>query len=112
LRLLFDENLSRKLVLRLADLYPGSAHVAEIGLLKSPDSVTWNYAKSTGFSIVSADSDFYEFATSLGPPPKILWLRHWIHPTDDAEDLLRREAIRIAAFEGDPELGVLILDKN
>jgi predicted nuclease of predicted toxin-antitoxin system len=36
-RLLFDENLSRKLVIRLAELYPDSAHVAEAGLLQSPD---------------------------------------------------------------------------
>jgi hypothetical protein len=30
-KLLFDENLSRKLAFRLADLYPGSMHVAEAG---------------------------------------------------------------------------------
>jgi predicted nuclease of predicted toxin-antitoxin system len=36
-KLLFDENLSRKLVIRLAELYPESAHVVEAGLLESPD---------------------------------------------------------------------------
>ena len=32
-KLVLDENLSRKLVARLADLYPRSAHVADVGLL-------------------------------------------------------------------------------
>ena len=35
--LLFDENLSRKLFVRLAELYPESAHVAEVDLIERPD---------------------------------------------------------------------------
>jgi len=31
-KLLFDQNLSSRLVARLADLYPGSAHVQSLGL--------------------------------------------------------------------------------
>ena len=37
MKLLFDENLSRNLVVRLAELYPESAHLVEVGLLASPD---------------------------------------------------------------------------
>ena len=37
MKLLFDENLSRKLVIRLAGLYPHSAHVAAADLLESPE---------------------------------------------------------------------------
>jgi predicted nuclease of predicted toxin-antitoxin system len=110
-KLLLDENLSRKLVVRLAQLYPESAHVGEFGLLASPDREVWEFAKAGGFVIVSTDSDFYEFATTLGPPPKVVWLRRWTHPTKDAEQLLRREAVRITDFAADPELGVLVLDR-
>jgi len=111
-KLLLDENLSRKLVVRLAELYPDSAHVSEAGLLESPDREIWEFAKAHGFLIVSTDSDFYELATTLGPPPKVVWLRRWAHPTRDAERLLRREAIRITEFAADPELGVLVLDRD
>jgi predicted nuclease of predicted toxin-antitoxin system len=111
-KLLFDENLSRKLVVRLAELYPESAHVAEAGLLESPDREIWDFAKARGFVIVSTDSDFYELATTIGPPPKVVWLRRWTHPTRDAERVLRREAIRITEFLADPELGVLVLDRD
>ena len=112
MKLLFDENLSRKLVVRLAELYPESAHVAEADLLESPDREIGEFAKAGNFVIVSTDSDFYELATTIGPPPKVVWLRRWTHPTRDAERLLRREAIRITQFAADPELGVLVLDRD
>jgi predicted nuclease of predicted toxin-antitoxin system len=111
-KLLFDENLSRKLVVRLAVLYPESAHVADAGLLESPDRGVWEFARAGNFVIVSADSDFYELATTIGPPPKVVWLRRWTHPTRDAERTLRRAAIRITEFAADPELGVLVLDRD
>jgi predicted nuclease of predicted toxin-antitoxin system len=111
-KLLLDENLSRRLVVRLAELYPESAHVAEVGLLASPDREVWEYAKTRNFVIVSVDSDFYDLATTVGPPPKVVWLRRWTHPTRDAERVLRREAIRITEFAADPELVVLVLDRG
>ena len=112
MKLLFDENLSRKLSVKLSELYPGSKHVSEANLLQSPDKAIWSYAESHGFLIVTADSDFFGFAANLGPPPKVIWLRHWDHPTRDAEALLRREAVRITQFAAAFELGILILDKS
>jgi predicted nuclease of predicted toxin-antitoxin system len=85
LKLLLDENLSRKLVVRLAELYPDSAHVVDFDLLARPDREIWTFAQQEGFVIVSTDADFYELATTLGPPPKVVWLRRWTHPTRDAE---------------------------
>ena len=61
---------------------------------------------------VSTDTDLYELATTIGPPPKVVWLRRWAHPTRDAERVLRREAIRITEFAADPELAVLVLDRD
>ena len=112
MKLLFDENLSRKLVARLAELYPESAHVVEVNLFESPDRAIWEFARIGSFVIVSTDSDFYGLATTVGPPPKVVWLRRWTHPTRDAERVLRREAIRITEFVADPELGVLVLDRD
>jgi len=111
-KLLFDENLSRKLVVRLAELYPESIHVAAADLLGSSDREIWEFAKAGNFVIVSTDSDFCELATAIGPPPKVVWLRRWPHPTRDAERALRREAIRSTEFAADPELGVLVPDRD
>ena len=112
MKLLFDENLSRKLAVRLAELYPGSKHVSDVGLLEKADSEIWTYARQNGFLIVTADADFFDFAANLGPPPQVIWLRSWAHPTRDAETVLRREAIRVTEFAKQPDLGVLVLHKN
>jgi predicted nuclease of predicted toxin-antitoxin system len=111
-KLLLDENLSRKLISRLADLFPESVHLAEVNRLGSSDRDVWEFARAENLIIVSADSDFCVLATTLGPPPKVVWLRRWTHPTRDAEQVLRRQAIRIAEFANDPELGLLVLDKD
>lgn len=87
MKLLFDENLSRRLVQRLADLFPGSTHVALEGLTQAPDAHIWEHAKAGNYAIVTADSDFYELSTSFGPPPKVVWLRGWDYPTAAAEEL-------------------------
>jgi len=87
-KLLFDENLSRKLVTRLAELYPQSAHVATVNLLASSDLEVWEFAKTGNFIIISADSDFYELAATIGPPPEVVWLRRWTHPTADCRKFI------------------------
>ena len=109
MKLLFDENLSRRLVARLADLFPESSHVVLEGLLQNPDIVVWEYAKAQEFAIVTADADFYELSTMFGPPPKVIWLRGCDYPTDVAEGLIRDQAIRIAEFLQNEDQGVLVL---
>ena len=109
MKLLLDENLSRRLVPRILDLFPGSTHAEAQGLLQLPDSAVWEFARNNGYSIVTADADFYELATALGPPPKVIWLRRCDYPTAIAEELIRGQAIRIAEFLGDQERAVLIL---
>jgi predicted nuclease of predicted toxin-antitoxin system len=111
-KLLFDENLSRKLVIHLSDLYANSAHVAHFDLLNRPDDEIWRFAAHRDFIVVTTDGDFYERATSLGPPPKVVWLRRWKHPTRDAASVLRRNAIRITDFAADLTSAVLVLDRD
>jgi predicted nuclease of predicted toxin-antitoxin system len=108
-KLLLDENLSRRLVQRIADLFPDSVHVGAKGLLHFPDRAVWEFAKTNGLAIMTADADFYELATTLGPPPKVIWLRGCDYPTAVAEQLIRSQAIRIAEFLEDPERAVLVL---
>ena len=112
MKLLFDENLSRRLVARLADLFPESSHVVLEGLLQNPDIAIWEYAKARGFAIVAADADFYELSTTFGPPPKVIWLRgcdYLDYPTGVSEGLIRNQAIRIAEFLRNEYQGVLVL---
>ncbi|MBI4907730.1 MAG: DUF5615 family PIN-like protein [Acidobacteria bacterium] len=109
MKLLFDENLSRRLVARIEDLFPESSHVVREGLLQNPDIVIWEYARARGVAIVTADADFYELSTAFGPPPKVIWLRGCDYPTEVAERLIRNQTIRIAEFLQNEEQGVLVL---
>ncbi len=107
--LLFDENLSPRLVDRLADLYPGSAHVRDLGLRGSTDDEVWRLAGQAGHAIVSKDADFFQRAVLFGPPPKVVWLRLGNGPTDAAERLLRSRVATVRAFAADPSAAVLRL---
>ena len=53
MKLLFDENLSPKMVEALADVFPDSAHVDRIGLGGGSDDDVWRYAKDNGFMLVT-----------------------------------------------------------
>jgi predicted nuclease of predicted toxin-antitoxin system len=75
MKLLLDENLSRRIVPFLQDPYPGSTQVALVGLERADDRTIWNYAKDNGYVIVSRDADFEELSMFLGQPPQVIWLR-------------------------------------
>jgi len=71
-KLLFDQNLSHKLVARMADLFPDSAHVRDFHLEESEDEVVWDLAAAQGFVIVSKDDDFTRLSFLRGAPPKVI----------------------------------------
>lgn len=103
MKLLFDENLSHRLVAELADIYPGSVNVRDIDLAGASDEAVWAYARDNGFAVVSKDTDFYQRAVTYGAPPKVIWLRVGNAPTGVAEELLRvrHETVRACARDGE-----------
>lgn len=109
LRLLYDHNLSPKLVRRLEDIFPTSNHLFLLNLHETEDSLVWQYAKDNGFAIVSKDSDFSDRSLLFGPPPKVIRLHLGNCPTSAVEMLLRQNAEHIVSFENDPEKGCLHL---
>jgi predicted nuclease of predicted toxin-antitoxin system len=50
MKLLFDQNVSPRLVNRLSDLYPDSNHVYPLGIDRVPDREAWEYARREDFS--------------------------------------------------------------
>jgi predicted nuclease of predicted toxin-antitoxin system len=102
MRLLFDQNLSARLVLLLADLYPNSAHVRLLGMIDADDAIIWEYAGQHGLLIVSKDSDFYHRAMRYGPPPKVIWIRAGNCTTERIAELLREHYDAVAGFADEP----------
>ena len=109
MKLLFDENLSPRLAARLADVYPGSAHVDQCGLGRANDQAIWQYAKDNGFTIVSKDSDFQERSVLHGCPPKLIWLRAANCTSAEIENLLRAAVLVIARFIQEDQESCLVL---
>jgi predicted nuclease of predicted toxin-antitoxin system len=75
MKLLFDENISYRIVKKLISLFPESKQVGDIRLDGLTDRRIWNYAKEGQYTIVTFDADFYDLVTLYGHPPKIIWLR-------------------------------------
>ncbi len=107
--LLFDENLSFRLVIALADLYPGSLHVRSANLARADDLAIWRHARAAGLTIVTLDSDFVDLGSVYGAPPKVIWIRSFDTATAAILALIRPRTVDIRRFLADPDEGVLIL---
>jgi predicted nuclease of predicted toxin-antitoxin system len=108
-KLLFDQNLSHKLITTLAEFYPDSLHTRFLGFERVPDAEIWFYARTHGCTIVTKDSDLGELAVLRGAPPKVIWLRIGNCSTAAVEKVLRDQARTIKSFANDPARIVLEL---
>ena len=109
MKLLFDQNLSPRLVERFAGLFPDSTHVRELGLAAVDDIVVWEFARLNGFTIVSKDADFRQLSFVRGPPPKVVSIVTGNVSTNAIEAVLRRHAADLAAFEADVVAALIVL---
>jgi predicted nuclease of predicted toxin-antitoxin system len=108
-KLLFDHNLSHKLVARLTDLYADSTHTRFVNLARAGDSELWFYARTRGYVIVTKDEDYAELAVLRGAPPKVVWLRIGNCSTSAVEQTLRKYAQAIRELLADEERIILEL---
>jgi predicted nuclease of predicted toxin-antitoxin system len=109
LKILFDQNLSRKLVSRLVDIFPNASHVQFHELAEKTDTEVWEFAKLNDFCIVTQDADFAERSRLYGSPPKVVWLRCGNAPTNQVETLIRSGQEAIQELLGNPTLHCLEL---
>lgn len=75
MKLLLDENLSRRLVPFLQHDYPGSNQVVLLGMESATDKEVWHRARDDDFVILTRDADFQELSLVWGQPPKVIRLK-------------------------------------
>lgn len=109
MKLLFDQNLSPRLVERLNDIFPNSTHVSLEGLDSSSDNEVWKWSHENGFTIVTKDADFSELSTLRGFPPKVIWIRAGNCTIAQIEKLIRIHSETIQKMQDDPNVGILLL---
>lgn len=109
MKLLFDQNLSPTLVEHLADVYPDSVHVSDVGLDRALDREIWDYAREREWAVVTKDADFEEMSVLKGFPPHVVWIRRGNCTTREIEAILRQNQDAVEQLHEDPDSGVVEL---
>jgi predicted nuclease of predicted toxin-antitoxin system len=109
-KLLLDENLSRRIVPFLQAVFPGSSQVVLEGLEQAEDGEVWQFARDNGFVIVTKDSDFHELSLLKGAPPKVVWLRAGNGSKAEIVRLLLENAGAINVLATDDEVGCIEIE--
>ena len=109
-KLLFDQNLSYKLVEYIKEIFPESTHVSFIKLDTSEDLVLWQYAKDHGYHIVTKDTDFNDISALYGFPPKIIRINIGNTSTKTIVKFLENKIDFIKSFLDNEYVGYLEID--
>lgn len=96
MRLLFDENISFKLVGMLADVLECKS-VYHVSLSGKSDDEVWQYARQYRAIIVSKDSDFLDRAIG-SEGVKFVWIRLGNCSTEAIHLVLRNSLSRLQEF--------------
>lgn len=75
MKLLFDQNISHRILKFLTPGFSNCTSIKDEGLINYNDKKIWDFAKVNDFSIVTLDLDFNDLNSLFGYPPKIIWLR-------------------------------------
>jgi predicted nuclease of predicted toxin-antitoxin system len=109
--LLFDENLSFRLVGAIPRQFPNSCHVRDVGLASADDRAIWEFAERQRLTILTFDSDFHERSLLEGWPPQVVWLRTGNTATASIRALLSSRTGIIDAFLSDPDTACLVISE-
>ncbi len=88
MKLLFDQNISFRIIRKIINIFPEANQVRELGLENASDMEIWEFAKKNNYTIVTFDADFCDIGLLNGFPPKVLWLRMGNSSTETIKRLL------------------------
>lgn len=107
MKLLLDENISRRIVPLLQEVYPGSTQVALEGLERVTDREIWEFAKTRDYAIVTKDDDFLDLLSLSGYPPKVILLTMGNCSNRQVAEALLRAREDVTGFLANPDVGVV-----
>jgi len=106
-KLLFDQNISFRIIKLIQLAFPQSEQIRKLNLENKSDKEIWTFAGQNGFTIVTFDADFYEFSNLYGHPPKIIWLRTGNNTTLSISQILLTKKELIIEFIKQAEFSCL-----
>ncbi len=109
MKLLLDENLSRRLVPALQGRFPGSSQVALLGLEQATDAQICDFAAEQGFVVCSKDDDFQRLVAARGYKPRLIHLALGNVGNDAVLAALLAAAEQLLQAFDDPATGVVVI---
>ena len=110
MKLLFDQNISFRVLRLLPDSFADCRHIRSVGLNDCDDKKIWQHAKQNGFTIVTFDADFFDISLLSGFPPKIIWFRTGNLTTSEIADSIILNYANIVSFINNPDQNCLEID--
>lgn len=108
-KLLLDENISRRLLAALEPAYPGSSHVVIEGLESASDAEVWTHARAREFVVVSKDDDFIALSSLAIDPPRLIKLSLGNCSNSHVLNALLQHLALIESAFADPTISVVEL---
>ena len=105
MKLLFDQNISHRILKILSNEFEGSTTVKKENLIDSSDKAIWEFAKKSNYTIVTQDSDFNDLNLLNGFPPKIIWIRTGNLKTEELANILKNHFGELKDFEKNQNFG-------
>ena len=109
MKLLLDENLSRRMVPALQSRFPGSSQVALLGLERASDADLCVYAARHDFVLCTKDDDFRHLVAARGWRPRLVHLALGNADNDAVLAVFLGAADRLAQAFAVPATGVVEL---
>lgn len=103
MKLLFDQNISFRILSKIKVNFPNAKQVRQLGIENYSDINIWKFAKENEFTIVTFDADFYDLSNFKGFPPKIIWFRFGNAKGDFIADIINSRILILKDFVSSPE---------
>ena len=98
MNLLFDQNISPRILKILPQQFSNCQQVRFVGLEDSSDFEIFQFARKNDFAVVTFDSDFVDLNAMHGTPPKIVYLNTGNLTTSNVSELLTDNILRIQHY--------------
>lgn len=98
MKLLFDQNISPKILKKLPKEFENCSQVRFEQLENASDFKIFEFAKNKGYAVVTFDSDFVDINALHGTPPKIIYLNTGNLTTKSISDLILNNLLAIQHY--------------
>ena len=98
MKLLIDQNISKKIIESINDTFTDSIHVNSITPTVNSDEELWEYAIKNDFILLTTDSDFFNQSIVSEQSPKIILVQGEVITSNKMEWALRVNQVSIEQF--------------